>query len=206
MTAALDEMTAEFDTEEVDPLGPTPDAPFGLKLDGTPKKAPGGRPSGKAGRKPGPRIGRSRPAPSVKPPAARRAAPKSTTGTDYRQGLKGIIHIFSMPLLYSPKTRMDGAALLVHGDGFAEAINETAKERPEVRDLCERLMKVGPYGLVFEALLTIGMQMATNHNLLPIEITSRFGAVPPDVLAEQLGMRVAAAEAEYAAAQKPFDD
>jgi len=154
------------------------EAPYGKTRDGRVKTSRRGRPrkdqTGPAG--PSPRAKR--------PPSSSNTRSRKT---DYTAGLTGILHMVAMPLL--PTLPNDAAAILISADEVAEAINTTAQERPEIRAMCEKIMTVGPYGLMIAAILKPVTQIAVNHGLIPPQMASKFGAVPPEHLSTLLAQK-----------------
>lgn len=193
-----------------------PDAPYGFLKDGvTPKKGPGGRPAKKAGgaraaRGPGNRNDAGAP-----PAPPRRSVPKARSGTDYRPGLTGFLHVLAAPLTMqrkSPALQLDGMALLMIGEEMAEGFNTLAQTRPEVAAACEKLIAVGPYGAILQPFARFGAQVAANHGWLPPQVTRALGAVSPEELQAMVvqqaqraeeAQRQAAAYVAHATAEDP---
>lgn len=192
MTTAVidpDNMT-EAEAEAV--LTPTDDAPYGYKVDGTPRKGPGGRPPKNS------HPTSKAPKPSATRPAGKpRNKPARSGGVDYRQGIIGLASIVALPLKFvSP---LDSVAVMIHAENLAEAVNETAKDRPEIASMCDKLLSVGPYGLIIGAVLPLGAQIAVNHGFIPDSMAAMLGAYPRDQLAQMAAIKVAEAEAQAAA-------
>lgn len=132
---------------------------------------------GSFARKRGPRKG-------VSAPPRRTSAASKKAGTDYRPGLNGIFQMVAVPLAF--KAPADAAAVGMHGPNISEALNELAKERPEVAAVLEKLLAVGPYGLVLSATLPLVIQILHNHDVIPEQMAAPLGAVPKKVLLAHL--------------------
>lgn len=155
---------------------------LGYNLDGSPKTSRRGRPRKATGAKTAPK-GPAGPSPrSSKPPAS------GGRRKNYKDGLEGLLHMVALPLL--PTQPLDAAAIMVHAESVATAINTTAQSRPEIAAMCEKIMTVGPYGALIGALLKPLAQIAENHGLIPTPMACKFGAVPRDQLAAQLATMV----------------
>lgn len=179
-------MEAHYDaeTDRTEPI-PLPEpaagdpAPYGRRADGTPKAKPGPkRAAGSAA--PAPRR-----APSPGPRKAPRmpAAPKQP---DYRPAILGLLQVPMMALTMlgrqtkNPALQADGHALAMHAPGLAEALNETARQQPQVARALETVLKAGPYGAIIGAVVPLVMQLAANHKVIsPIPA---MGVHPPEEL------------------------
>ena len=131
-------------------LGPNPEAPYGYKKDGTPYKR---RPNG---------AGKGR---STGGGGRRKKAP------DYADGINGVFQIAATALAIAgdkkPVLLADSIAITMHGPNIAEGLNQLAQERPEVAAVLERILQVGPYGLVIGATFPLVFQLLTNHGVAP---------------------------------------
>lgn len=117
---------------------------------------------------------------SSRPSTPRAKAP------DFRPGLNGMFQLIAAPLAFVQP--LDAMAVAQHGPNVAEALNDLAQERPEVAMVLQRLLSVGPYGLVIAAVLPLTVQLLHNHDVLPAVAAVRLGAVPKDELAAALGI------------------
>jgi hypothetical protein len=143
----------------------TEEYPYGRRADGTPRSRPGPKGSGSST---GPRIAAApRPRKSTRPAAAKKNEP------DYRPGILGLLQIPAMGLTMlgrqskNPALQADGMTIAMHAPLLADALNETAKQQPVVARALESIMKAGPYGAIFAAVVPLAMQLAANHSLIP---------------------------------------
>lgn len=140
---------------------------------------------GKPMKKRGPRKGT---APSPRRTATPRAnSRKPSSGTDYRPGINGIFQMLAVPLAFTAPA--DAAAIGHHGPNIAEALNDLAKERPEVAAALEKVLSAGPYGLLLAAVVPLGVQLAHNHDLIPERLAVAVGATPKRIIMEDLAQQ-----------------
>lgn len=107
--------------------------------------------------------------PSPKSPPKRK--PKiQKTGTDYREGILGMIQIpafgLAMAGAKNPVLAMDSAAISHHAPPIAEALNNLAQKKPEVAAALDRVLAVGPYGEIIAAVLPLALQLMANHGIV----------------------------------------
>lgn len=159
-----------------------PDAPYGYKPDGTPRRSAGGRP-------PGRRRATTRP-PKPRPQAPQRK-PARTKAPDYRAGVTGLLSVVALPLRFSgPAGPLDAATVMLHAEEIGQACQDTAEQDARFAALLDRAMSVGPYGALIGCALRLGAQIAENHQVLPPQVTTSLGAVPRDQLVAQLSGHV----------------
>jgi hypothetical protein len=101
-----------------------------------------------------------------------------------------LLQIAAVPLALGGKLRpalaLDAAAVAMHGPDIAEALNAIAANRPEVAAALDRVLSIGPYGLLIGAVIPLIAQVATNHGKLPEAVAVGMGAIPREALAAQL--------------------
>jgi hypothetical protein len=143
-------------------------APYGRRSDGTPRAKPG-RPPGRTTASTQPR--------------------RTTTAakiTDYRTPIIGLIQIpagiLSIAGMRKPVFAADAAAITVHGPNIADALDKLAQERPEVAAVLDRVLQVGPYGVLIAAVAPLVLQILANHDALP---SGALGTIPPGELVGQ---------------------
>jgi hypothetical protein len=189
----------EPDTEAV-PTEPTapdpvdPAAPYGRRADGTPASKPGRKVGQKTGT--GRRARRSPigPKPPTAKPAGRSSAPK---GPDYTEAINGMIQLPAGALallgMRDPRFLADAGTLSLHGPIVAAALNDLARERPDVAAVLDRVLAAGPYGALIGAVFPLVLQMLANHGVVKPGL---FGTVTPETMVgamqDRLGMAAAA--------------
>lgn len=186
--------TPDLDLDDIESVEPAtasdPGAPWGRRVDGTPRARPGRKPGQRTGT--GRRTtatGRTAKITAPKPVGARKP-PASAKKTDYATPLNGVLQIIAAPLTMigtrRPVFLADSVTITTYGPGVSEALSDLANERPEVAAVLERVLSVGPYGALLASVFPLVLQLAANHKVVPAGI---FGTLEPDHL-------VAAAQAQ----------
>lgn len=211
--ARVDPADAEHPEDEVN-------APFGFKADGTPKRGPGGRPSGttkRARNLTGPRAN-TRPGNSaVTPPAPSRKAASSAKPKagvpDYRESITQLTHLIATPMLAQNKSavwKLNGMAFILCADDVATGVQQFLNLKPEAAAAADKLLEIGPWGAVLAPFAKLGAQLATNHGAIPEQAARALGAVSAVELQAAVVERMQAeasarAEAEAAVAAAMAD-
>ncbi len=122
------------------------------------------RPPGARGRKP---KWHKECRPSTKASGTRRKASKSA-GVNYREGLDALFSTASFGLLmaagdHNKPLLADAKAVAEHGPNISAALDQLANEKPEVAAVLEKILAVGPYGLVLGAVAPLVAQVLSNH-------------------------------------------
>ena len=168
-------------TPPVDMVAGDTEAPYGRKADGTPRSKPGRRPGQKSGT-----------GTTTRKSASTRAT-SSPAFTDYKTPILGLMQIPAGALaiagMQKPVFLADSAAITIHGENIATALDQLAQERPEVAAVLDRVLQVGPYGVLIAAVAPLVLQILANHNVLP---GGTMGTGPaPQLVANFVGPEVA---------------
>lgn len=184
--------------QEVDEvLSTDTEAPYGRKVDGSPKKTPGGRPP----KFPNAPRGKTRATRASAGPKRSPVRAKSR-GTDYTPALAALLSLPAIPLRFAryEGAKLDAIAIQMHAPAIAAGINATAQNHAATAALCDRLISVGPFADVIAPVLAFGAQLAVNHKAIPEETAALFGALPVDGLMQAAQQQVSEAEQAMAAA------
>jgi hypothetical protein len=177
--AALLEPTQELPIVETDDNNADPEAPYGRKADGTPKRKPGpAKGTNAAPRAPG---GLAAPRPTNR---RKNTTTRNRPATpNYRDGVAGLLQIPAFILAsagrLNPALEYDGIAVATHTPAIAEAIHSVAVEEPRVAAVLDKILSVGPYGALLGALVPLVAQIAVNHKKLP---AGTLGTSEPEAL------------------------
>lgn len=156
-----------------------PTAPYGRTATGAPRG------------KPGPAKGtttRNRRMPGAPPKVTPRSPSASRAKPDYRPGINGLLQLAAAPLaMFGARTgnvayQADAAALVAYAPPLAAGLQSVADSDPRVAALLDRVLKAGPYAVILTPLVQLGMQLAVNHGLVPIELGAQVGAMAPQDL------------------------
>lgn len=120
---------------------------------------------------------------SSPPRAATTARPGKPDAIDFSDRINGLLQTtFAIPLatagmmLRNRALLADADVVATQGPRFAVAVNELAQENQQVRQIVERVTKLGPYGALLEPLVMAAVQIVTNHKQELLRITSKLGA------------------------------
>lgn len=132
--------------------GQDEEAPYGRRADGTPKAKPGRRPGQASG------TGTTR----------RRKQPERV---DYKTPLIGLAQIpagiLAMVGMRKHVFAADAAAVTIHAPAIAGALDDLAHEDPAVAAVLERVLQVGPYGVLLASIAPLVLQVLANHEAIP---------------------------------------
>ncbi len=161
-----------------------PEAPYGRRADGTPKKRPGGRP------------------PKAKQQVKAEKPRTQSARTDFTEPLDDVARLAWGVLAVTAPA--DAAAVKTHAPGMVKAWNALAQENQAVARGIEWLTTGSAYGAVVMATVPLVLQVLANHGRLDHRQLGGLGIADPAVLAEitaaDIELMQQAAEAHAAAA------
>lgn len=99
-----------------------------------------------------------------------------------------------------PALRPDAAALAIHGPTLIDAIDKTAQADPRFASVVDRLVIVGPYGMLVAASIPLVAQLVRNHGGPKLPGTEDPNALRADI--EQTIQAMAAAADDGQAAEQ----
>jgi hypothetical protein len=131
------------------------------------------------------RTGEPRPAPKRSPGRPRKLVEES--GKDYKEQILGLLQLPAGALavagMQNPVYAADSRAVTIYSPNIAEALDQLAHERPEVAVVLDRVLAVGPYGVVLAAVTPLVLQLFVNHGKIP---PGTAGTVAPMELIQDL--------------------
>lgn len=168
-------------TTETPVAGPEvdPEAPYGRKADGTPKRGFGGRPAGKGTR----RRPASKPGPSG--PARARKPSTPRTKVDYTEQVTGLVQFGASLLSQVPKRayKLDAVVFHMRAPEIGAVVNKSAQNWAGLAAALDRFNQATPWAEPLMLGVSIAAQLAVNHGLMRAEQTSGLGTMSVDELA-----------------------
>jgi hypothetical protein len=152
-----------------------PEAPYGRKADGTPKKAPG-RP-------------RKAAEPRVQAPSA---ADKGQKPKDYTEALTGVMQLAWG--VTAPLAPADAAAIKISTPAMVKAWNGLAQENARVARGIDWLTSGSAVGAAVMVTVPLVLQLGVNHGVVPHQRLAKLGVRDPAELAEVTRQDIAAAD------------
>jgi hypothetical protein len=174
---------------DANPAASNPEAPYGLKADGTPYKRD---PSAYARGADHPRSGANRAkGTGPKAPGRKRAAARGTTsrGPTTQDRARRVFEFIGIPVtalglagqgLGSKPLVADAIVLGRAAPALAESIAEVAEQDDRIARIVDSLVQTGPYAALFGALVPTIVQIAANHSPKVAGIASAVGAQSVD--------------------------
>jgi hypothetical protein len=118
-----------------------------------------------------------------------RQRPKTAQQHDFTDDINGLLQLISTPLVIAgtnqPAYLADAMAVSHHSPQIASALNDLAKQRPEIAAVLHRILAAGPYAALITAIIPLAVQILTNHGGIPLETAMVLGAQDPMSLIPQ---------------------
>lgn len=136
-----------------------PEAPYGRKLNGEPKKAAGGRPAKE-----------DRPRVTTAPSGGTTAPAEKVKG--WTEGLTGIGQLIAGGCLMgyqatgSKALAADAVAVSRSAPVLSAAVADLGATDPRIGKILDKICTVGPYGALITAVVGLGAQIAVNHGAI----------------------------------------
>lgn len=98
---------------------------------------------------------------------------KKKYATDYTEGISGLLNLPAavLGIVGSQGEKYeylaDAAVISHHTPTIAAALNDLAQDRPEIAAALDRVLKVGPYGVLFASVMPMALQIMANHRVIP---------------------------------------
>jgi hypothetical protein len=127
------------------------------------------------------RPGGRAPTPPRDRAAARPNRSNNDEGVDLTERINGLFQSWVAAPLFGAGLAMrrrdllaDASAVEEHAPAISAALNDMAQENQQVRQVLERITKMGPYGAIIEPVAMLAAQIVTNHRQALLPITGRF--------------------------------
>lgn len=141
------------------------------------------------------------PARKAKPSGAKPLPPKNSPAlTEKRaEGIHGLFGLGATGLMMMRQPH-DAAAVIEHGENISGEVAKLAETNANIAKVADWLCAVGPYAGLLTAVMPLILQIAANHDKVPVAAVAQFGVVEPAVLMQKLETKMLTAQAEVAEA------